>query len=66
MARYGLIHAPFPRRIACPQRRREEKEEGGCLYTAAAAVAVCCRSCSGGREGRQAAVGVQRAEAQAG
>ena len=29
-------------------------------------VEVCCWSCSGGREGRQAAVGVQRAEAQAG
>lgn len=29
-------------------------------------VAVCSWSCSGGREGRQAAVGVQRAEAQAG
>lgn len=41
----------------------EEPEEGRGLGME---VAVCCRSRSGGREGRQAAVGVQRAEAQAG
>lgn len=45
----------------------KEMEEGGWgVAGMRVKVAVCSWSCSGSREGRQAAVGVQRAEAQAG
>lgn len=63
MARYGLMRAPLPQEDTLSP---EEPEEGRGLVGGWVEVAVCCRSRSGGREGRQAAVGVQRAEAQAG
>lgn len=64
MARYGLIRAPFPRRILCPQRRW--REGGGWCVGVEVCVCAVGAVLEAGREGRQTAVGVQRAEAQAG